>query len=156
MRKILLLLAIALPLFAWPQHWRIQIAGPDEPGQRLVVAGRVFGPDGKPMSGVAVHAYHTDAKGLYHDSSLPSDTPPRLQGWLRCDTDGSYEIDTIKPAPYPGRSIPAHIHFQFQAPGLPNQSQTVNLDRVKMTTDAKGVLHIQHDFQLSMDPPEDR
>ena len=33
-----------------------------------------------------------------------------LRGWLRTAPDGRYRVTTIKPAPYPGRREPAHIH----------------------------------------------
>jgi protocatechuate 3,4-dioxygenase beta subunit len=42
----------------------IVVAGPAEPGERFVVTGRVL--DGnKPLSGVSIYVFHTDAKGLY-------------------------------------------------------------------------------------------
>jgi hypothetical protein len=37
---------------------RARIAPPGEPGEPLVVTGRVFGQDGKPRSNVVVYAYH--------------------------------------------------------------------------------------------------
>jgi len=42
----------------------IVIAGPKEPGQRLILTGRVFGSDGKPRGGVVIEAHHTDANGI--------------------------------------------------------------------------------------------
>lgn len=159
MRKILLLVAVALPLAAWPVHSRIQIAATSEPGQRLTVSGRVLDERGRPMPNVAVYVYHTDANGLYRlDRTIPRwpESPPRLQGWLRTDADGSYAIDTIAPGSYPGTKNAPHIHFEFHAAGYPKQDQTVHFDRVAITKDAESVLHIAHDFRLSMNPPQDR
>ncbi|MCY7352797.1 MAG: hypothetical protein LH606_19415, partial [Cytophagaceae bacterium] len=39
-----------------------------------------------------------------------------LRGWLKTDANGRYEINTIKPAPYPGGTEPAHIHAMVKAP----------------------------------------
>ena len=64
--------------------------------------------DGRPAAGVEVFAYHTDAGGSY---APPGSVDPwRLKGWAVTDTNGRFEFRTIRPAPYPGREIPAHIH----------------------------------------------
>jgi hypothetical protein len=95
------------------------LAGPDEPGERLVVTGTVFGADGvTPAPGVFLYAYHTDATGHY---SRESGAPPRLHGWMKSGPDGKYEYRTIRPAPYPGRSIAAHVHTQLWGGGHPPQ-----------------------------------
>ena len=36
---------------------------------------------------------------------------------MKTDRDGRYELRTIRPAPYPGRDIPAHIHPVVKEPG---------------------------------------
>ncbi|HTQ87592.1 MAG TPA: hypothetical protein VMI93_15340 [Candidatus Solibacter sp.] len=100
--------------------WRAEIAGADEPGERIVIAGRVFAPDGEtPVAGIIVYGYHTDATGHYTKSG-PS-RPPRLQGWAKTDKEGRFEFRTIRPAAYPGRSIPAHVHFILWGAGYPRQ-----------------------------------
>jgi protocatechuate 3,4-dioxygenase beta subunit len=123
------LIARCLPAHASPaMHPRIQIATANEPGERLALSGHALGSDGRPLAGVEIYAYHTDARGLYRDDrNIPEwpSKPPRLQGTLRTAADGSYEIDTIKPAPYPSRNNPAHIHFKLRAPGYPEQSETI-------------------------------
>jgi protocatechuate 3,4-dioxygenase beta subunit len=96
----------------------LTIAGPNEPGERLVVSGRVVDSSGHGVAGVVVRAYHTDARGLYRNDNrmYGENLPPRLEGRLRTAADGSYVIETIRPAPYPNRSIPAHIHFELWPP----------------------------------------
>jgi protocatechuate 3,4-dioxygenase beta subunit len=65
-----------------------------------------------------VYAYHTDAGGLYaRDGSVM----PRLRGWMVTDAAGRYELSSIRPAPYPSRSIPAHVHFNAWGAGYPRQ-----------------------------------
>lgn len=100
--------------------WHADIAGPEEPGERLVISGRVFAPDGEtPVAGIIVYAYHTDATGHYTKNGTMR--PPRLQGWAKTDTAGRFEFSTIRPAAYPGRSIPAHVHFILRGAGYPRQ-----------------------------------
>ncbi len=96
---------------------KITIASKDEPGERLIVSGRVFGPDGKsPLPGVSLYVYHTDAKG-YYTPGENDNRNPRLRGYLRTDTQGEYEYSTIKPASYPNSRVPAHIHYVVTMPG---------------------------------------
>jgi protocatechuate 3,4-dioxygenase beta subunit len=111
-------LLVAATLVASPTRSHIVIAAASEPGARLVISGRVLDANGRGMPNVIIHAYHTDARGLYRaDNQMYSDTlPPRLQGYLRTAADGSYEIETIRPAPYPNRSAPAHVHFELREP----------------------------------------
>jgi protocatechuate 3,4-dioxygenase beta subunit len=85
-----------------------RIAAEHEPGVPLVVRGVVLDRDGRPAASVEVFAYHTDAGGSY---APPGSVDPwRLKGWAVTDTNGRFEFRTIRPAPYPGREIPAHIH----------------------------------------------
>ena len=41
-----------------------RIAPENEPGIPLIIHGRIFGPDGTPIGGVVVHAYHRDSSGF--------------------------------------------------------------------------------------------
>ena len=98
------------------------LAGPEEPGERLVVTGTVFGPDGvTPAAGVFLYVYNTDATGHY---ARESGAPPRLRGWMKTGPDGKYEYHTIKPASYPGSTIAAHVHTQLWGGGYPPQWNT--------------------------------
>lgn len=97
---------------------KITITSPEEPGERLLVSGVVYGADGKtPLANASVYVYHTDAKGLYTPDVKNDNRNPRLRGYLRTDATGRYEYRTIKPAPYPGDGPPAHIHYHVNAPG---------------------------------------
>lgn len=95
--------------------WSTTIAGESEPGERLILAGTVFGRgDGKPREGVTVYVYHTDANGFYRNKPWGR---PRLRGWARTDAQGRYKFQTIKPGPYPLRRNPAHVHMTIAVPG---------------------------------------
>ena len=97
---------------------RTTITSKDEPGEKLVVSGVVFAPDGKtPIKGASVYVYHTDAKGVYTPGPNNDNRNSRLRGYMRTDTSGKYEYTTIKPAPYPEGQVAAHIHYVVTAPG---------------------------------------
>jgi protocatechuate 3,4-dioxygenase beta subunit len=98
-----------------PAH--IVIASPAEPGQRLVLTGRVVDADGKPRGGVIIEAHHTDNNGIYLAEGARGPNPAvaaRLWGRLATAADGTYEIDTIRPGGYPGGGAPAHIHIRIR------------------------------------------
>ena len=98
-----------------------RIAPSGEPGAPLVVTGVVYRPDARtPAAGVLVYAYHTNAAGAYPPGAGATGTARRhgyLRGWLRTDAAGRYQLTTIRPAPYPGRDSPAHIHLTVTPPG---------------------------------------
>jgi len=98
-----------------------RIALRDEPGEPLRIDGVVRDATGRPVPGVIVYAYHTDAKGIYPRG--PESWPPMarrhglLRGWARTDSLGRYRFDTIRPASYPNTSIPQHVHMHVIEPG---------------------------------------
>jgi protocatechuate 3,4-dioxygenase beta subunit len=97
------------------------IAGPDELGERLVVEGRVLEIDGvTPAADIVIYAHQANAEGLYAngtDASMWSRRHGRLRGWARTGADGAYRFNTIKPAPYPDMTMPAHIHLMIGEAG---------------------------------------
>lgn len=121
------------PAAAMPATARIDREG--EPGERLEVTGRVIGLDGKPAPGVVVYAYHTNAAGLYAGGTPETEWSRRhgrLRGWVKTGADGLYRFETIKPAPYPDMSLPAHVHLTVLEPGR----QTYWIDDVVFAEDA--------------------
>lgn len=97
------------------------IAGPEEPGRRLVLSGTVYQPDGQtPASGVLLYVYHTNAEGIYPTRGDETGNARRhgyLRGWVITDAEGRYTVHTIKPGSYPGGNEPAHIHMTVKQPG---------------------------------------
>jgi protocatechuate 3,4-dioxygenase beta subunit len=99
-----------------------RIAPVGEPGEPLVLRGRVLAPGGAaPVPGIVVYAYHTDIEGVYREG--PGDTiwgrrHGQLRGWTITGADGAYQFHAIKPAQYPGGG-PAHIHVYVLEPGRP-------------------------------------
>jgi protocatechuate 3,4-dioxygenase beta subunit len=95
----------------------IVIAGKDEPGARMVVTGRTLIGD-KPVAGVSLYVFHTDAKGKYSnttDDNRVGEYNPRLHGALRTDAQGRYRYETTRPGSYDDG--PAHVHYIVEADG---------------------------------------
>lgn len=147
---------------------KVTIPSKDEPGERLMVSGKVFGKDGRPLAGASVYVYHTDAKGLYTPDTNDNKNP-RLRGYMRTDEQGRYEFATIKPAHYPNNTIPAHIHYVVNAPGYKERifeivfegdqfiTDRIRTDAAKedsgfsirpLERDRQGVLHCTQDVKL--------
>lgn len=88
----------------------LELVAASEPGVRIVVRGRVLARDGRtPLRATRVQLWQTDARGLYDPDGGPQ---PRIEGELVTGPRGEYEIHTIRPAAYPNRAIPAHIHYR--------------------------------------------
>jgi protocatechuate 3,4-dioxygenase beta subunit len=102
-----------------------RIAGANEPGERMIITGTLFHPDGRtPAPGVVLTLHHTNAKGIYPRRA----GDPRegyLRGALKTDAQGRYRIESIRPGPYPGRTDPAHIHIHAKNEGQPDRSLDV-------------------------------
>jgi catechol 1,2-dioxygenase len=107
------------PMYLAGAPRRSVLAGPEEPGERLLIRGTIFGSDCRtPLPRTLLDVWQADARGEYHWK----DEDYRLRGQLLTNERGEYEIATIKPAGYGGR--PAHIHFTIAAPGhLPLTTQ---------------------------------
>ncbi|WP_310766852.1 catechol 1,2-dioxygenase [Mycobacterium sp. Z3061] len=103
----------------------------DERGVPLRWAGRITSVDGTPLQG-SIELWHADADGRY--SQFAPNLPEwNLRGTFTADPDGTFEITTIRPAPYQiptdgscGRLIaaagwhawrPAHLHVKVSAAG---------------------------------------
>lgn len=97
------------------------IAPTEETGERMVLTGYVLTADGaRPAEGVILYLHQTDAAGLYANGSQASEWSRRhgrLRGWAKTGADGRYTFLTIKPGPYPDRTLPAHIHLFIGEPG---------------------------------------
>jgi len=92
----------------------------NEAGPKLEISGIVYQADGKtPAKDVVIYVYHTDQKGLYSAKGNETGWGKRhgyIRGWMKTDKNGFYKFYTLKPAAYPGRNIPAHIHITIKEP----------------------------------------
>lgn len=102
-----------------------------EHGQKLIVTGTVFQIDGKtPAANVIIYYHHTDKNGYYSPSNDKPENQTRhghIRGWVKTGEDGKYTLYTSRPAPYPDRSQPAHIHWLIKEPDVKNEYWTDDL-----------------------------
>lgn len=94
---------------------------PPAEGERLVLVGTVTR-GGRPVPGVALYVYHTDATGRYTPASNAAGLARahgRLRGWLRTGPDGRYRVETIRPGAYPAHDDPQHVHLTVHPDGAP-------------------------------------
>lgn len=91
-------------------------------GERIVVSGRVFDTEGKPLRDTLVEIWQANAAGRYRHvwDRWPAELDPNFSGAGRTLTnrEGRYSFVTIKPGPYPWGNHhnawrPAHIHFSL-------------------------------------------
>lgn len=112
-----------------------RIAPTGEPGLAMTVTGRVLDREGRPWAGVVVYAYHTNAEGVYPRPATSvgaaGDRHGRLRGFAVSGADGRYTFQTIRPAAYPTREAPAHVHMHVIEPGC----ATYYIDDVMFTDD---------------------
>jgi protocatechuate 3,4-dioxygenase, beta subunit len=94
----------------------------DPQGQRIIVHGRVLGPDARPVRNSLVEVWQANAAGRYRHAvdTHPAPLDPNFSGAGRTttDDDGRYRFITVKPGAYPWNNHPnawrpAHIHFSL-------------------------------------------
>lgn len=90
---------------------RGSLVEPDMAGTRLVVSGYVYSTDCQPISGALLDFWQADDAGVYDNEGY------RLRGHQFADDEGRFELETIVPGLYPGRT--RHIHVMAQAPNGP-------------------------------------
>lgn len=105
--------AVAAPPSGGPEEVAV-LASPDEPGEPLHVSGTVYAADGEtPVPGAEIYVFHTDADGYYAPGTTDNSNP-RLKATITTDENGRYAFRTIRPAPYPGSGVPAHVHYRVR------------------------------------------
>ena len=81
----------------------IQLAKNDEPGEPLVIYGKVIDrKTNQPIRDVSLFLYQTDSSGIYNVSGGPDDQA-RIRGTVHTNESGCFKIKTILPGDYPGQ-----------------------------------------------------
>ncbi|GAB3931791.1 dioxygenase family protein [Mucilaginibacter myungsuensis] len=105
-----------------PKHIAARDTSPgwQQDGQKLLLTGTVYKPDGRtPAPNVILYYYQTNTDGRYEYKpdeplNLPRNslgqTHGYIRGWVKTGSDGKYAIYTVRPGTYPTRSEPAHVH----------------------------------------------
>lgn len=100
-------------------------AGWSEQGQQLLVTGTVYRLNGKtPAPNVVLYYWQTDNNGYYSPKAGINEQARRhghIRGWLKTDAKGHFSIFTIRPAPYPNETMPAHIHLSIKEPNISDE-----------------------------------
>ena len=142
-------------------------------GERIVVSGRVFDTEGKPLRGTLVEIWQANAAGRYIDpaDNWPAPLDPNFIGAGRClsDGDGGYRFVTVRPGAYPWRNHhnawrPAHIHFSVFGSEVGSRLVTqmyfpddplLDLDPILQSVpDPKGRQRLVSSFDLETTEPE--
>ena len=109
------------PFYVSGAPFRVGIAPDDEPGERLVVTGRVLSAtDCRPLPGAVVDVWHASDAGAYYGmEGAGGDDAWRLRGRASTGPTGAYRFETILPGRYPlgpRRLRPRHIHYLVTHP----------------------------------------
>ena len=102
------------------------IAGPETPGERIRIEGRILDGDGVPLRDAVVEIWQADANGIYNSPVDPRHEAcaPDFIGWGRIPVDlqsGDFAIETIKPGPVPnpdGSTMAPHLSLWIVARGI--------------------------------------
>ncbi len=92
-----------------------QLAGPNEPGTRLILSGVVRTLDcSEVIPDALIDIWHANNAGQYDNSGY------NLRGTVRSNAQGFYLFETVLPGKYlNGASFrPRHIHFKITSPGF--------------------------------------
>lgn len=96
------------PFFTPNSPERTDLMEPGMPGTKLVVTGYVYGTDCTPIANALIDFWQCDDAGVYDNAGYT------LRGHQFTDAEGRYELTTILPGIYPGRT--RHIHVKAQRP----------------------------------------
>ncbi len=100
----------------------VTLDGYQEGSPKIMISGTVFRVDGKtPAGNIILYFYHTDRKGVYPTRGNEKGWARQhgyLRGWVKTDASGKYILNTIRPAAYPNRRAPEHIHITVKEPGI--------------------------------------
>ena len=99
------------PYFTRNSPERTSLLEPDMPGTRIVLSGSVVDTSCQPVSGVLLDFWQADDAGQYDNVGY------RLRGHQFADDAGRYQLETVVPGLYPGRT--RHFHLKVQAPNRP-------------------------------------
>ena len=99
------------PYFTPDSPEKTNLAADVDAGTKLVLTGSVLSTDCRPLERALLDFWQADDGGNYDNEGY------RLRGHQFTNSRGSYELTTVVPGIYPGRT--RHIHVKVQAPGGP-------------------------------------
>ncbi len=104
--------------------WKTIIPPKGALGEKIIISGTIYLPDKKtPAKDIIVYVHHTNTEGMYPKLGNEKGNGQYhgyLRGWMKTDSRGRYEFETIRPAPYQTHGgEPAHIHYNIEGPKHP-------------------------------------
>jgi protocatechuate 3,4-dioxygenase beta subunit len=99
------------PYYTTNSPERASLIESDTTGTQLILTGYVLTEDCQPVANAWLDFWQADAEGVYDNTGYS------LRGHQFTDENGRYQLTTVVPGIYPGRT--EHIHFKVQAPGGP-------------------------------------
>jgi protocatechuate 3,4-dioxygenase beta subunit len=99
------------PFYTPSSPERTSFLEPGLTGTRLLVSGHVLTTGCAPVPGALLDFWHADDGGQYDNVGY------RFRGHFFADDQGRFELETIVPGLYPGRT--RHFHVKVQAPNQP-------------------------------------
>lgn len=99
------------PYFTPGSPERVSLLQPGLAGTRLVISSMVMTADCQPVAGAMLDFWQADDAGQYDNAGF------NLRGHEYTDEAGAFQMETIVPGLYPGRT--RHVHVKIQAPGQP-------------------------------------
>ena len=99
------------PFFTPNSPERASLLDEGLPGTRLILRDSVLSTDCRPVADALLDFWQADDAGVYDNVGYT------LRGHQFTDEDGRFELETILPGLYPGRT--RHIHVHAQAPDRP-------------------------------------
>ncbi len=99
------------PYFKPDSPLRASLLEPGISGTKIVVTGMVLSTACQPIARALLDVWHADDRGGYDTAGF------RLRGHQFTDGSGHYQLETIVPGIYVGRT--RHFHVKVQAPNRP-------------------------------------
>src|SRR5512140_1782777 len=96
------------PFFKANSPERASLLDANTAGTKLVITGTVYTADCRPVAHALLDFWQANANGVYDNSGYT------LRGHQYTDANGHYQLTTIVPGLYTGRT--EHIHVKVQAP----------------------------------------
>ena len=149
----------------------------NDEGPKLEITGTVYQRDGKtPAKDVVIYIYHTDQTGNYSPGKNAKGWEKRhghIRGWVKTNSDGFYKFYTLRPAAYPSRRDPQHIHVTIKESSLneywideylfeddplltkkPDQKEARGGNGVVKVTSVNGIGKVKRDIILGLNVPD--
>ena len=89
------------PFYRFGAPFQTKLAGPNEPGERLIITGKVYSSDCRsPLPNTLIEVWQANKAGLY-DTDKPGNFTEHvdfhLRGMMLTDQQGNYQFETIMP-----------------------------------------------------------